>query len=61
MHELLQNQTNNWKLHPNAHHFLVWNKQRRESAEMFQHMTNIFSIDATAKLKAGPPAVSRYH
>ena len=45
MHELLQNQTNNRKFHPNAHYLLVWNKQRRESTEIFQHITNIFSID----------------
>ena len=47
--------------HLHAHYLFARNKQRREFATLFSdHVTMISTYDM-AKIKVGPPAVSRYH
>lgn len=47
--------------HPDAHYLFSRNKQRREFASLFRDSVTIISTDDMAKIKVGPPAVSRYH
>ena len=44
-----------------AHYLFARNKFRREFVSMFPRSASILSTDDMAKIKFGPPAVSRYH
>ena len=47
--------------HEDAHYIFARNKYRREFASMFNKSVCKLSKDDMAKVKVGPPAVSRYH
>ena len=47
--------------HLDAHYLFARNKMRREMAAMLSNSIKIISMDDMAKIKVGPPAVSRYH
>ena len=44
-----------------AHYLFARNKFRREFVSLFPRSSAILSTDDMAKIKVGPPAVSRYH
>ena len=47
--------------HIDAHYLFARNKQRRELACLLKDHISLVSMDDMAKVKVGPPAVSRYH
>lgn len=49
------------EFHPDIHYLFSRNKHRREFCTLFKSEACILSMDDMAKIKVGPPAVSRYH
>ena len=54
--------SNNYReYNPDAHYLFAANKMRRELAALYPNDVAILSVDDIAKVKAGPPTISRYH
>ena len=49
------------ELHEDAHYLFARNKYRREFVSLYPKNAVMISRDDMAKVKVGPPAVSRYH